>query len=157
MKLNNPLPIPIQVTKIALLLECEQFEETLKFGEFISKLSLINFEPFEIPENSKNFIKIVEIVASAIGNFKIIGYLINSFNGVSKILFSDIMKNIPTTKKKVNSPNNDSIISEYEVEVIHRLPKLNKMALRSQNSDHNELYDLLSEKSNTILTYVGQR
>ena len=100
--LSNPLDIEIPIGEFNFLTESDIIAETKDVKNYKFNLAITNFQPFTLPSNTHDFVLSLNTIANTIGKFKIIGYIINSFNSMSKILFSDLVKKEVNEKKSNN-------------------------------------------------------
>jgi len=154
--LSNPLDVEIPVGEINFLTELDLIAETDDVKNHKFNLTIINFQSFNIPANKNYFVLSLNIMANTIGKFKIIGYIINSFNSMSKILFTDLVKKELNDKK--NNNNNNSKIglhAAYHLEVLPKLPIVNYFAFKS--ADTNECFEVTTQDITSICCYTGER
>lgn len=154
--LSNPLAIEIPINEMYFLTDCDSIFETKDVINYKFVLKIKNFKPIQIDASATEFMLNLNIETSQIGKFKIIGYIINSFNSYSKILFSDLVKK-EVENKKNNSSNNTKIglHTAYHIEVLPKLPIVSYFAFK--NNSTNECFQVTSQESTSISCYTGEK
>jgi hypothetical protein len=132
------------------LTDLENIKQTEDVQDSKFTLKITNFQTVHLPANSNGFILSLNVISNKIGNIKLIGYIINSFNGYSKILFSDLVKEVEN-KNYVNN----SLSNMYNIEVMPKLPIVNYLALRKLNNF--ECFELTGCENLSICYFTGEK
>ena len=151
---SNPLAIEITINQIYFITDVDFINETKDVENYNFALKIKNFQSVQIPSKVKDFALSLNVVSNRIGKFKIIGYIVNSFNSFSKILFSDLIKKEIEIKKNNNSIKSP-IDAAYHVDVLPKLPIINYFAFKS--CINNECFEFIAQDTVTVYCFTGEK
>lgn len=155
-KLSNPLSIEAQIDNFYLLTDCDKIDDTFELSDYCSYLEIVDFKPFTIASNTNDYMLNVNVKSKQLGKYKLIGYIINSFNGLSKILFSDLIKDCNNND---NKSQNDCLNVFYNIEVIPKLPVIDYICLKNCDnrlSSNRDIVELTNTDNTIIECYTGE-
>jgi hypothetical protein len=151
----NPIDIDVPVDGFYLLTDNDRINQTCDIDVSNFHLSILYFQQFYVPSHTKDFTHAIKFKTNKLGPFKIIGYILNSFNTYSKCLFVDLLNDSDelNTKHSIKKPSQISatIQASYDFDVLVEMPIVDDIVFAKKNP--SDQFEMIQSSPNKELIF----